>query len=306
MAKPKSYNNNDSFDIGELASLNDEISDDLINQLHAKLSNDLSSNDNAFAETQNVNINDDSTLFEEPKEENSDQKAEQTQNEQTETNNEQITTETHTNTDNESNEEPDATEKSDTNNQTKKDDKKINTKFDDNFIKKYKAKLNKKANETKDVVDDSLKPRSTQQEKADNESIEKLSNGNITEKQITQELKEYNDSLDFLDGNVKYSKYVIYIEPENVDFIEGLSVKERKNLINNILRHQDDIELAKHRFKKMQILFMHAIIFILILAITIPASYLLVNASLEATIDNYRRSQTNWQVLYKQAGKINK
>ena len=32
--------------------------------------------------------------------------------------------------------------------------------------------------------------------------------------------------------------------------------------------------------------------------------YYAINASLEATIDNHRRSQTNWQVLYKEHGKI--
>ena len=49
-------------------------------------------------------------------------------------------------------------------------------------------------------------------------------------KKLTPEIKSYNDSLDLLDGNVKYSKYVMYIEPQNVDFIESLTVKERKNI----------------------------------------------------------------------------
>ena len=111
--------------------------------------------------------------------------------------------------------------------------------------------------------------------------------------------------MDFLDGNVKYSKYVIYIDPKNVDFIESLTVKERKNLINNILRQQDDIKLTKQRFKVVQTVIKHVIVAILTITISIPIIYLTINASLEATINNHRRSQTNWQMLYKEHGKIN-
>ena len=40
MADKNVYNEKDSMDINELASLNDDISPDLIDQLQAKLSND--------------------------------------------------------------------------------------------------------------------------------------------------------------------------------------------------------------------------------------------------------------------------
>ena len=137
-----------------------------------------------------------------------------------------------------------------------------------------------------------------------NEDIEKVSNGNITERALDKKQKEYNDSLDFLDGNVKYSKYVIYIDPQNVDFIDSLTVKERKNLINKILREQDDITITKQRFQKAQTIIKHAIVAILTIAISIPVIYYTINASLEASINNYRRSQSMFQTLYKQGGKI--
>ena len=93
--------------------------------------------------------------------------------------------------------------------------------------------------------------------------------GNITELPLTQEIKEYNESLDFLDGNVKYSKYVIYIDPKNVDFIDGLTVKERKNLINDILRQQDDISITKQRFAFIQTVIRQVIIAVLTISISI-------------------------------------
>ena len=280
------YNGKDSIDISELASLNDDISDDLIDQLQQKLTKNLSS------ETEN----DDSTLFEE------------TENTPAANTQDDAQAETADESDNAGG-------------------------FEDSFMQKYKAKLKSKAlggtvqeqteeeqaqqqQETEKTED--VKTENTTEEKVrvipvpnpaeakSAESIEALSQGNITERPVTKEQKEYNDSLDFIDGNVKYSKYVIYIDPQNVDFIEGLTVKERKNLINGILRQQDDITTAKQKFKVVQTIIVHVLIVLIVFAISLPLIYWLFNASLEATIDNYRRSETNWQQLYKEHGKITK
>ena len=278
--------NNDSMDISELASLNEDISDDLLEELQNKLTTEASSPNIAPP----MNENDDSTLFEE----------------------------THAAQDTAQTEESAATaepipvtenpaEKSAVSEDENKDNIQVNQSFDDNFIKKYKAKLNKKAQDAlqngKSVNGEA--PTKYMQEQAQvEESIEAISDGNITERPLTPQVKEYNESLDFLDGNVKYSKYVIYIDPNNVDFIDGLTVKERKNLINNILRQQDDISIAKQRFAFIQTVIRQVIIAVLTVSISIPVVYYVINASLEATIDNHRRSQVNWQVLYKEHGKI--
>lgn len=277
-------NNNDSMDISELANLNEDISDDFIAQLQQQLTD----NTNTVQEnstSQAIDINDDSTLFQDIK----------TPEEKKENTTDKTETEGLANTAEQTQES--SVEKNSS----------VNTNFDDNFIKKYKAKLNKKAQANIEKVagesNSAIKDAEEQQAKEE-EQIEALSKGNISEKPLTQELKDYNDSLDFLDGNVKYSKYVIYIDPQNVDFIEGLTVKERKNLINGILRQQDDIAITKQRFKLTQTIIRHVIIAIMTIAITIPVVYFVINASLEATIDNHRRSQSNWQVLYKENGKI--
>lgn len=131
-----------------------------------------------------------------------------------------------------------------------------------------------------------------------------MTSGNIIEKPLVQEQIDYNDSLDFLDGNVKYSKYVIYIDPENTEFIESLTVKERKNLINRILREQDDIAITKRRLGLIQTIIKHTVIAIITVSVSIPIVYWTVNASLEASINNYRRSETIFKTLYKEKGKI--
>jgi len=283
-------NNKDSTEIAELAALNEDISDDMLEQLSMQLTGNNTHEQNDTV----VNKNDDSTLFEETNQPSDESNIVDSTPEETAQTIEPKT-------ENPPAAEPPATQEEITANvSAKKEEITVNKSFDDNFIKKYKAKLNKKAGKT-DVYQEVQKTT----EPVDNgEPIEDLSQGKISERPLTQELKDYNDSLDFLDGNVKYSKYVIYIDPQNVDFIEHLTVKERKNLINEILRQQDDISITKRRFRVIQNLIRHIVIAILTLSISIPLVYYAINASLEATIDNHRRSQTNWQALYKEHGKI--
>lgn len=271
MADKNVYNEKDSMDINELASLNDDISPDLIDQLQAKLSNDaMNLNGTDDSSKTQENSGDDTVLFEETEKQDKEEKPE-----------------------------------------IKKIEVSIDKKFDDNFIKKYKAKLNK---QQEAVNKDSKKAAETHISSAafsdnttpeENKSIEEISKGNIKERKFSKKQKEYNDSLDFLDNNVKYSKYVIYIDPENVPFIDSLTVKERKNLINRILREQDDIAITKQRFKIVNAVIKHVIIAILTIAISIPVIYFTINTSLEATVNNYRRSQSLFQTLYKENGKIN-
>lgn len=278
MAEKNAFNsiNKDSMDINELASLNDDISPELIDQLQQKLTQDAQSmgEEKASKISPNFDVNDDTTLFEEPQ--------------VNETNTQEPQKPEHT---------------------SEKKGFNLDKNFDDNFIKKYKAKLNKQqetgGKDKKEEPEDTISSAAFSSTIDNSENIEQITKGNISERAITQEQKNYNDSLDFLDGNIKYSKYVIYIDPQNVDFIDSLTVKERKNLINKILREQDDIAITKQRFKIINTIIKHAIVAILTITLSIPIIYWTINASLEATINNYRRSQTIFQTLYKENGKIN-
>ncbi len=287
------YNENDTLDINELAALNDDISTEFIEQLQSQVSL------NATKFNNSTDSKDVTELFEEVPE---------------------------------SSDEPTAGVAQDLNSlkeEAKQNEEKrakidIDNTFDDNFIKKYKAKLNKQQSAAIDTPESiPRKPESEVSEEENNDAvkvtaektmdsatavnngnIENLTSGNIIEKPASKEQISYNDSLDFLDNNVKYSKYVIYIDPENTEFVESLTVKERKNLINRILREQDDIAITKRRVGIIQMLIKHTIIAIITVAIAIPVVYFTINASLEASINNYRRSQTIFKTLYKERGKI--
>lgn len=279
MAGKNIFNDKDSMDINELASLNDDISPDLIDQLQAKLTNDVKSLEEKQPKekiSEDFNENDDSTLFEE--------------------------------TTPSAKEEEEEEEKVKPKEQPKQINVNIDKKFDDNFIKKYKAKLNKQqetiSKDSKKQAETHISSAAFSDNETDNKNIEEISNGNIKERKLSKKQKNYNDSLDFLDNNIKYSKYVIYIDPENVPFIDSLTVKERKNLINKILRDQDDIAITKQRFRVINTVIRHFIIALLTISISIPIIYFTINASLEATINNYRRSQVIFQTLYKENGKI--
>ena len=303
MAGKNVFSDKDTMDINELASLNDDISPELIEQLQQKLAQDAQVLSDEPQKTE-FDENDDSTLFEEP--------AQKTKGSESDNVNNSETSETTQNGENADggNSELSQVAKNDINDAQPKKSVSFDKNIDDNFIKKYKAKLNKQKNfggqnTEADVVDENTISNAafTEMPAVDN-NIEEISKGKITEKPLTPEIKSYNDSLDLLDGNVKYSKYVMYIDPQNVDFIESLTVKERKNLINKILKEQNDIAITKQRFRMVQTVIKHAVVAILTIAISIPIIYITINASLEASINNYRRSQSMFQTLYKQGGKI--
>ena len=285
--RTNNISNEDTLDINELAALNNDISDDFISQLQDQ----VSKNAQEFA-----NPNDDSNLFEEvPQQNNTQPKETELPSVSTEREPKSSTT--------------------------------LNSDLDDNFIKKYKAKLMKQQNANQEAeaqpdkapvaeeqvvennpvnIDTNIKPPAKEKQNAvqPDQDIEKISGGNITERKLDKAQVEYKESLDYLDNNTKYSKYVIYIDPENKEFIDSLTVKERKNLINRIIREQDDIAVTKKRLSKTQTILTHAIIAIITVTIAIPAIYWIINASLEATINNYRSSQSMFQTLYKERGKI--
>ena len=313
-SKQDVFNIDDTLDINELASLNDDISPEFIEQLQNKVAQNASE----FTGRSVDSLTDDSSLFEEVQKQEArptpritldesiddnfikkykaklnkqqvnlavqseeEAKKVQTNSEQT-TENKMITEakiapETKTTTKNEA--------KAEIENKTEP--------TNNNLIQKKEI-----------VTENAQKSIKTNNKPETNNEIKELSGGNIIEKPVKKEQVEYNETLDFADNNVKYSKYVIYIDPENTEFINSLTVKERKNLINRIIREQDDIAITKRRLCIVQTVLKHSIVAIITIAIAIPITYWVINASLEASIDNYRRSKTAFKTLYREKGKI--
>lgn len=132
--------------------------------------------------------------------------------------------------------------------------------------------------------------------------------GDITEKPIQNEeptqQKQEMEPLEEARMNAAYKKYVIYIDKHNEKFIDSLSLDERKNLINTVLYEQNEIIEAKKREQKRKELIAKAFIAIITFIISVPVIYMIFNVSLEATIQNYKHSRSNFEVLYKETGKI--
>ena len=135
--------------------------------------------------------------------------------------------------------------------------------------------------------------------------------GEITERPKQQEEpikpikpKETLDPLEEAKLNAIYKKYVIYINKNNEKFIDSLTLNERKELINRILHEQNEISEAERAEKKRIQRVIKTIIAAITFMITVPLVYIIFNVSMEATIQNYKHSKSNFEVLYKESGKI--
>ena len=292
------YSANDPIEINELMSLNNDISNDFIEQLQNQISNN----------TAPVQNNEDAALFEEPATDTNSapgeyedafmkkfrEKQMRKQMGVPESPAEQTTSEPEEERNAESNPEPEL------NPEPVEETAPEQIVVEENIPEENPAPQITNDEITQEPETDKNAEIQNPQE----EEISVVTGGNITEKKIDDNFAEYKNNLDYLDNNVKYSKYVVYIDPENKDFIDSLTVKERKNLINRIIREQDSVSVTKRKLKNMQTIIVHAIIAIMTVTIAIPAIYFMINASLEATINNYKNSQTTFGQLYKTHSKI--
>ena len=112
------------------------------------------------------------------------------------------------------------------------------------------------------------------------------------------------DPLEEAKMNAVYKKYVIYIDKDNEKYIDSLSIAERKQLINKVLHDQRNLSEAQRREQQRKEAVTKLILGIVTFIIAVPLIYLIFNISMEATIQNYKHSKSNFEVLYKETGKI--
>jgi len=126
----------------------------------------------------------------------------------------------------------------------------------------------------------------------------------ITSEIIEKPKVEEMDPVEEAELNAKFKKYVIYINKDNEKYLDDLSIKERKELINHIIHTQKTIteeeKLEKEKHDRQTKLIVSTITFI----VAVPLIYFLFNISMQATIQNYKQSRSNFEVLYKNSGKI--
>lgn len=112
------------------------------------------------------------------------------------------------------------------------------------------------------------------------------------------------DPLEEAKMNAVYKKYVIYIDKDNENYIDSLTIGERKQLINNVLHEQRELSEAQRAEKRRKEVLIKFFIGLVTFIVAVPIIYLIFNISMEATIQNYRHSKSNFEVLYKETGKI--
>lgn len=99
-------------------------------------------------------------------------------------------------------------------------------------------------------------------------------------------------------------KYVIYIDSNNVDYMEELTSDDRRAVINSILKEQKEISAEKKKQRAKAKFITHLILACATFIISFPIMFVGVNKALEATIVNYQLSKRNFTKLYKEQGKI--
>lgn len=107
-----------------------------------------------------------------------------------------------------------------------------------------------------------------------------------------------------VDSVVNSKKYVVYIDPQNIDFMESLSLNERKEIINKILREQNAAIAKLKKAEQKSRFYKHMIIAVLTFIIGFPILFSIVNNATILTIKNYQQASDNFVRLYKEKGKV--
>lgn len=101
-------------------------------------------------------------------------------------------------------------------------------------------------------------------------------------------------------------KYIVYVNPENIEFIDNLTLRDRKLIINDILSEQNAIYAKKKAQKKRRRFLAQLFTVCMTVVIGFPIMFFVVNKSMELTIGNYKEAQKNFEKLYRKSGKVQK
>ena len=96
----------------------------------------------------------------------------------------------------------------------------------------------------------------------------------------------------------KPKKFVVMVNPENIDFFDKIPMDERTELFNNLLQnHKKSLEYTKNK-KRMVKFTKHMFVGIMTVLLSLPVMFLVVNKSIELTINNYKDVQNSFEKLY--------
>lgn len=124
----------------------------------------------------------------------------------------------------------------------------------------------------------------------------------IPEEKPSELNAKFENDLSIIYANAK--KYIIYIDQENVDYVESLSVNERREIINKLLKEYNEqlIENIKAdaRAKKLR----HILLSFFTFIIFFPIVLIGINKTSQVSVTNYSQAKENFTKLYRENGKI--
>jgi Fe2+ transport system protein B len=93
-------------------------------------------------------------------------------------------------------------------------------------------------------------------------------------------------------------KFVVMVNPENVEYFDNLEMDERTQVFNKLLSEYI-INSKKEKRKTYLIKFSkHMFVSLLTILISLPIMFLVVNKSIQLTVKNYKEVQNNFEKLY--------
>lgn len=125
----------------------------------------------------------------------------------------------------------------------------------------------------------------------------------VIDKQVAI-IEEKKAKLPVRANSITSRKYVVYVDSENIDFMENLSIEERKEIINKILKDQNKLSIQTKEFRKKKKILNHVLLACFTFIIGFPIMFIIFNKSIEASITNYHQAKQNVVKLYKQGGKV--
>lgn len=201
----------------------------------------------------------------------------------------------------------------------------------DNFSQDAEKEIYEQNSEAKNIEDiefeevlgDEKSPETIKEEPIQEENIQEKFEENeddlifdeLSDDELSKHLKEGLSELSIpgideetetvsekIDKNAK--KYVIYIDSDNIDFIESLSMDERRDVINRILKEQNEFIQKRKKREAREMLVKNVLIMVLTFIVSFPIIFFVVNKSTELTVLNYKRAKDNFSKLYREEGKI--
>ena len=96
----------------------------------------------------------------------------------------------------------------------------------------------------------------------------------------------------------KAKKFVVMVNAENVNFFDKIPMEERTQLFNKLLSDYQRNTLKEKETKHLIKFSKHMFVAIMTIIISLPIMFIVVNKSIEMTINNYRNVQNNFEKLY--------